>query len=72
MPRCPSRRTQRRHGAVLRRDDDAKFPPRNRFFDGQTNKNYASNLNHSSYSVTKIVNNGVASLSLRLAAENER
>jgi hypothetical protein len=55
---------------VLRHDDDAKIPPRNWFFDRQMNKNYASNLKHSSYAVTKIVNNGVASLSLRLCLCN--
>ncbi len=66
VPRCPWRQTQSRHGAVLRRGDDAKFPPRNCFYTDKRTQNYASNLNHSIYSVMTILNTGVASLSLRL------
>jgi hypothetical protein len=32
VPRIPLRRTQHRHGAVLCRNDDAKFPPETAFF----------------------------------------
>jgi hypothetical protein len=48
------RRTQHRHGAVLCRHDDAKFPPRNCFFHRQADSHYASNLNDKLYSVPKI------------------
>jgi hypothetical protein len=48
------RRTQHRHGAVLCRDDDAKFPPRNCFFHRQADSHHASNLNDKLYTVPKI------------------
>jgi hypothetical protein len=54
VPCIPLRRTQHRHGAVLCRHDDAKFPPRNCFFRRQADSHYASNLNDKLYSVPKI------------------
>jgi hypothetical protein len=46
--------TQHHDGAVLCRDDDAKFPPKNCFFHRQADSHYASNLNHKVYPVMRI------------------
>jgi hypothetical protein len=54
VPQIHLRQTHHRHGTMLCRHDDAKFPPETAFFtDKAADSHYASNLNDKLYSVPK-------------------